>query len=59
MALDVHLKAEKSTPFGPYKILHLPKKYLKLHLARHICTSPNTYRVILFTSLHYSIIRTN
>ena len=59
MALDVHLKVERSTPFGPYKILQLPKKHLKLHLARHIYTSPNTYRVIIFTSLHYSIIRTN
>jgi len=34
-------------------------KYLKLYLARHICISHNTYRVILFTSLPYSIIRKN
>ena len=59
MTLDVHLKAERSTPFGPYKMLQLPKKHLKLHLTRHICTSLNTYQVIIFTSLHYSIIRTN
>ena len=34
-------------------------KYLKLHLARHICISHNTYRIILFTSLPYPIIRKN
>ena len=59
MALDVHLKSRKIYSIWPIQNIVVTEKYLKLHLARHICISQNTYRVILFTSLSYSIIRKN
>ena len=51
------LKGRKVYSIWPIQNIVVTKKYLKLHLARHICISHNTYRVILFTSLPYSIIR--
>ena len=53
------LKGRKIYSIWPIHNIVFTIKYLKLHLARHICISHNTYRVILFTSLPYSIIRKN
>jgi len=53
------LKDRNVYSIWPIQNIVVTKKYLKLHLARHICISQNTYRVILFTSLPYSIIRKN
>ena len=53
------LKGRKIYSIWPIHNIVFNIKYLKLHLARHICISHNTYRVILFTSLPYSIIRKN
>src|SRR4029079_1322472 len=59
MPLDVRLKGRKIYSIWPIHNIVFTIKYLKLHLARHICISHNTYRVILFTSLPYSIIHKN
>src|SRR6185312_16173534 len=53
------LKGRKIYSIWPIHNIVFTIKYLKLQLARHICISHNTYRVILFTSLPYSIIRKN
>ena len=53
------LKGRKVYSIWPIQNIIVTKKYLKLDLARHICISQNSYRVILFTSLPYSIIRKN
>ena len=67
MALDVHLKAERSTPFGPYKMLQLPKTLetasclTYLYITKYL-SSHNLYFTILFnhpyklsTNFNYNI----